>query len=236
MDNLTPREMLKTVMRVTKAVTDRAASLAAERGYDLRYVKGYSAGSYRAGIIDAARSFWKEGSRGNFSTRMNTLIKFGLNDAWVAGAALVNVNKDEFEQEDWDEIGRIVAEEKSHVADLLDYLDTLANDPKGSLQSAMPRLEMWANRFNDVVNQAMVWFGGKTRLKWVMGPTEDHCDSCGKLNGIVAWAREWETADIRPQSHDLQCHGYNCLCRLEPTTQRRSPRALERIRSVPRGG
>lgn len=194
-----------------------------------------SAGSYRSGIYDAARAFWKEGSRGNFMTRMKTHIKFGLREAWNAGASAAGVEPDEFEADDTAQIESIISTEQGYLSGLLDFLDQLANDPGKTLADANPRLDMWGNRWQDVYNQALVWFGDKIKLKWIYGPTE-HCETCQRLNGIVAWAREWETADIHPQSHRLACHGYNCQCRLEPTKQRRSPRALTTIMNIVMAG
>lgn len=194
-------------------------------------LKAYTESSYGDGIYDAAAAFWKEGSRGNFNTRMNALIKFGLNDAWKAGAKAAGVEPDEFEPEDDEQIAALIAEEKSHVSSLLDFLDGLANTPGASLQQAEYRLRMWVSRWHDVYTQALVWFGKKIKLVWVLGQAE-HCTTCSALSGIVAWAREWEEADIRPQSDRLECHGYNCKCSLVETRRRRSPKALDRIRRI----
>ena len=124
-----------------------------------------------------------------------------------------------------------MAQEKTYVPGLFDYLDNLANTPGASLQSAVPRLQMWGNRWQGVYNEAVTYFGGKARFVWVLGPTE-HCTTCAGLSGIVAWAKEWEMADIRPQSRRLECGGYRCQCQLLPSTRRRSPRALNRILAV----
>jgi len=216
------------VARIIAALERKAIAAGADPGC----LKAYNATSYLDGVIGAASAYWREGSRGNFNTRMNTLIKFGLNDAWNAGAAAIGVMPEEMEQADRDQVLSIIAEEKTHVGGLLDYIDQLANTPGASLQQALPRLNMWGNRWNDVYNQALTYFGAKARLQWVLGPTE-HCGTCLHLSGVVAWASEWQTANIRPQSQRLICHGFNCQCQLVPVDRRRSPRALERILNAP---
>ena len=96
---------------------------------------------------------------------------------------------------------------------------------------------MWAHRYTDVVNQAKVWFGKrkKVKLKWEMGATEEHCATCAALNGIVAYAEDWERSGIHPQNppnQALECGGWRCDCALVPTTERATNNALERIQDI----
>ena len=137
----------------------------------------YTNERYSNEIFQAARQYWKDGSKGGFKTRMNGTIKFGLNAAFEQGASVVGVEPDEFNSEDKDYINSIIDEEKSHVSDLLDFIDKLANDPTARLSDADYRLNMWANRYPDVQDQAKVYFGKKTRLKWTLGDAE-HCETC----------------------------------------------------------
>jgi len=61
---------------------------------------------------------------------------------------------------------------------------------------------------------------------WVFDDTAEKCDTCLALNGIVAYAWEWETAGFRPQSPPnalLTCGGWHCECELRHTEKRRSP-------------
>ena len=230
----------ETIDRMTQEITDRAEWIAACKGVAL---KKYTDASYTQGIYDAARLYWKEGSRGNFNTRMNQVIKFGLNDAWILGAADVGVAPDEFEQADKDQIAGIINEEKSHVSGLLDFLDGIANNPQSKLQDANYRLNLWTARFEDVVDQARVWFGQKTRFVWVYGDTVNHCHTgdgkggvgCSALVGIVAFGYEWDQAGIRPKSSQLACGGFNCDCRLTPTTKRRTAKALQKLLDIMAG-
>jgi hypothetical protein len=94
------------------------------------------------------------------------------------------------------------------------------------------RVDMWVNRYEDTKNEAILFYSEKNqRLRWVYGDTQ-HCETCAQLNGIVAFASEWEQAGVQPQSPPndlLTCGGWNCQCILEPTDDRRSPDALTRI-------
>lgn len=100
----------------------------------------------------------------------------------------------------------------------------------------LQRAVMWANRWNDAYNYALQLiasiFGQK--MMWIYGDA-DHCNTCLSLNGIVAFASEWEQLNVRPQSPPnghLECGGWNCQCRLVVTDQRRSPKAFDRILNI----
>lgn len=106
-----------------------------------------------------------------------------------------------------------------------------------SLESLIARADLWANRYNEAYNNAMMLIesqnGGK--MIWRLGGTEDHCETCAKLDGIVAFAREWEASGIQPQNAPnnlLECGGWRCDCSLTQTDQRRSPNAMETLMNI----
>jgi hypothetical protein len=124
-----------------------------------------------------------------------------------------------------------------------DHLDGYARDILRAAQERTPfaplsaRAQMWANRYNDSKHAALIAittaYGGK--LEWRLGPTEEHCATCSRLNGLVAFGREWDTAGVRPQGGPnpaLECGGWNCQCELVPTDRRRSPDALGTLLDV----
>jgi len=105
------------------------------------------------------------------------------------------------------------------------------------LAPLLSRASLWANRYTEAYNEAVAAIsanrGGK--LIWVLGATERHCDTCARLNGIVAYADEWELAGCYPQNAPngaIECGGWRCDCNLEQTTARRTRNAFERIMSI----
>jgi hypothetical protein len=123
------------------------------------------------------------------------------------------------------------------------YVEQLSRDiidakiDEKPLDGLLSRVQLWANRWNDVYNAAQVTitaeFGGK--LQWHLGKTEQHCPSCAALDGIVAFATEWEASGVHPQgapNDALECGGWRCDCSLVQTDRRRSPRALDRIMDI----
>jgi hypothetical protein len=102
------------------------------------------------------------------------------------------------------------------------------------IEPLLSRAELWANQWNTAYNDGLrlvsVEMGGK--LVWRLGATEQHCPTCATLNGIVAFASEWDESGVKPQNAPnsaLTCGGWRCDCSLEGTDKRRSPNALSRI-------
>ena len=55
------------------------------------------------------------------------------------------------------------------------------------------------------------------RFTWRLGRTKEHCGDCSFWNGKTLTAEEWRRTGVEPQSPDLECGGYYCMCWLEPT-------------------
>jgi hypothetical protein len=107
----------------------------------------------------------------------------------------------------------------------------------GSIQPLLVRAQLWANRYTDALEQARhlitVETGGNE--EWQLGETEEHCETCGALAGIVARASEWEQLAVHPQQPPnelLECGGWHCDCRRVPTDKRRSPKAFDTIMGI----
>jgi len=127
----------------------------------------------------------------------------------------------------------IVLGQYEHVDQL--YRDIVDARLDGTpLAPLLARAPLWATRWTEAYNQAMLLIAAEMgqRMAWELGATERHCETCAALNGIVAFASEWEELGVMPQSAPndaLQCGGWKCDCKLTPTEQRRSPDAYGRI-------
>ena len=174
-----------------------------------------------------------------FLTQFERTITNQLTKAWYEGALESDVFPQDMTDEDMTELSRLIADEMEYVYGLGDDIIILART--GTLENFRTqigsRLDIWANRYNEVANRAKVWFGGKTKYVWHLGTTEEHCTTCSALNGIVAWAEEWTRAKVVPgeaNSQYLECHGWRCDCRLDSVGRdvRRTRNALAKILEV----
>jgi hypothetical protein len=183
---------------------------------------------------------WLEGFAGAIDTQ--------LTKAWNEGADEVGVLPEDMTPEDLAILDGIINEEYNFMYSLGDEIELLSRETRElPIDEALDkfrsefnsRLDIWGNRYADVVNQAKLHFGGKTKLVWKMGATEKHCETCAQLDGIVAYAEEWEQAGIQPQSPPnsvLECGGWNCDCSLETTDARRSYDAFNKLLDIAAAG
>lgn len=105
---------------------------------------------------------------------------------------------------------------------------------KAPIDPLLQRAEMWAGQYDTAYRDATLLIrtenGGN--LVWRKGQTEQGCDTCARLDGLVMSAKDWDEMGLHPRDYpnpQLACEGggpaNHCDCELLPTDQRRSPNA-----------
>ena len=167
-----------------------------------------------------------------FIDDMTALIEQQFNRAWREGARSVGVDPVlDFTDEDYEIIQMRIDSEYEYIPDFTQAIVDARNAGE-RIDQFRNRVSMWANRYNEIVNDARAWYGERQRLEWKLGKTEEHCATCAALSGIVAFGEEWVQSGFHPQGAPndlLECGGWQCDCALEPTTRKRTPRALDRL-------
>jgi hypothetical protein len=96
-----------------------------------------------------------------------------------------------------------------------------ARDNESGLDEFKQRAQLWSNRYPEVQSEVTLMSSNPTDLlEWVMGNTEEHCETCATLSGSVATAQEWQESGYHPQGAPnelLECGGWRCDCSLIPT-------------------
>jgi hypothetical protein len=164
---------------------------------------------------------------------MLRLISEQLRKAWNDGMRTLNLDPETDQTEEGEAaLQEIMASELDYVGQLAEDIIAAA-EKKESIEQFRARVDIWVSRYEDTKNEAILFYSEKNqRLKWVEGDTVEKCDTCLALDGIVAFASEWEIAGVQPQSppnDKLICKGFHCGCSLVPTDERRSPDALTQI-------
>jgi len=181
-------------------------------------------------------ALFRGGDSGEFIDKFTAAISNQLTRAWNEGSRSVGVEPEDMTEEDLSYLKEIIDNEYEHILDLGTAIEASRELELVEFRQAFrSRIDLWVARYTDVVSRARSYFGNKTRLIWVEGDTKDKCDSCVALDGIVAFAFEWEQSGVRPQSPPngtLTCGGWECQCRLDVTDKRRSPNALKRIMDI----
>jgi len=176
--------------------------------------------AYRRGINAVVRGLWS-GVLDYYQSwdALESTIRMGIPKAFYEGASEVGVQPSELSPTERMEIERAIMSEMGYIDGLLTAVEAGSKENGGKLGPLMNRAAMWANRYRDVANRAKTIVGEDKKLKWVRGPTSDSCQDCIHMDGKVKRASQWEAAGIRPQSLDLECKGFNCLCTFVPTNE-----------------
>ena len=170
----------------------------------------------RFGLEHMPKFRWVDGSQ--FS-----ILEY-LTAAWEKGAAECGIQPAEFTDDERAELQRIL-DTQAQRDWLNDFYDAIKlAHSQGLVEESLDyRAKMWANRWNEVFNRARGMFCANRKLKWVLGDTHNHCRTCFGFDGRVYRASTWYENGALPQTHALECEGYNCLCRLEETDDRITP-------------
>lgn len=147
------------------------------------------------------------------------LLASQLRRAWNEGMREAGLSPADMTPEMEDELQAAVNAETEHVNDL-------ATDIRNAVLAGVLlatlrwRIGLWAHRYVDVRNRAVIAAGKVSggMYVWNIGATEQHCIDCSSYNGQKKTAREWDAIykfmGHRPQSFSLSCKGFNCDCEL----------------------
>ncbi len=221
------------IPRVILAIQTRAMKAYLSRGIFK------TIGAFQRQLWSAALAFFR-GETDAFQFIDDYVYSIGnqLGKAWREGARDVGVDPRDFADEDLAKLDAIIASEHEYILGLATDIENarIAGYTLDEFRTGFySRVDLWVNRYNETVNAARIWFGGRQKLEWVLGATEKHCLTCSKLNGMVAYASEWQASGFQPQAAPntmLECGGWRCDCELKPTDKRRSPKALETLMNI----
>lgn len=166
----------------------------------------------------------------DFMAEMQRLLAFHYTQAWTEGERTCGFTPQERTDEQRQRLQSEVARDLQAVYGLASFIEDKTSRVKaGELKkqaawaSVSGRLMLWDNRYNAVraISQAVTCADKK--MVWRFGETEEHCNDCANYVGRVYRASAWQRAGALPQSNALECGGYRCDCRLEPTTAPATP-------------
>lgn len=211
--------------------------------------RGIKTAAYMSRVIDALVRDLYNGviEADEFNTELSDLIENQFRRAFNEGMRNNELDPEKDMTPEWEaEYQRMVTDQYEFIerfsSDIMNgrkYNEDGTIDPSGK-NEFMARADLWSNQYESVVNEAeMITADNKDKFEWIMGATENHCETCSALNGIVAWAEEWEEAGFHPQQPPnelLSCGGWRCDCSLEPTDKRRTANALDTLLDIATSG
>lgn len=171
--------------------------------------------SARAGGIDKRR----------FGVALRNLIKTSGTSAYTDGLIAGGVTDGALDDDDRATINRMSADQSGYVTD---FGNVLYGDGITDAEANQKPIQWWNKSVNPFYLAGIRSADRNGMYEWVLGSTEEHCDSCRSANGQIHRMRDWERSGVLPQSSRLQCGGWECKCNLVKT----SARARGRLTSI----
>lgn len=142
----------------------------------------------------------------------NLIARFGAS-AYSDGLIDGGILDATVDEEDLSRIQRLSASQNEYVRGLADVLFK-RDDALTDLQ-ALNKPEMWFNKsIYPFYMAGLQQAANNALMEWVIGPTEEHCPDCTRLNGQRHRLRHWLKRDLRPRADTLACQGFHCACQL----------------------
>ena len=159
-------------------------------------------------------------SQKEFATRHTVLINELALQAFYEGmkAGGVDEPQDEITDEESGMVDDWISEQVSHVAEFALAIQQAgkAEDKQAAQDDIDSRMAYWVRAMETLQAMGQASAQKNMMVTWVYGETE-HCETCNSLNGKRRrwkWFTERGYIPQEPGSETLDCHGYNCQCKL----------------------
>lgn len=210
---MTPRARLAALLDAAEAMIERRAVKAvvgAVREYESRlseFVRRGLSGFY---------------SQKEFVTRHTVLINELAIQAFYEGmkAGGIEDPKDEITDEESAMVDEWLTEQVSHIAEFAlavnDASKAKGEDKQAAQDAVDNRLSFWVRSMETLQTMGEASAQKNMMVTWEYGETE-HCETCQSLNGKRrrwGWFVDRGYIPQEPGSDTLDCHGYNCQCKL----------------------
>jgi phage portal protein BeeE len=202
--------------------------------------KDYSktAAAYRRTLYDLLTQALTETlTREAFGTLGRAEVSTAFKAAYIDGLRTGGVETDELEPEEtWELAMEITSERKFWTALAnevyrealpllqrarvarqagLDTADGLFDSFNKARMNLIERVDLWVNSLRSINQLGLLSAKKNQMLRWELGATMEHCETCATANGQVHRASAWKRRGLRPGVHTLKCKGYYCDCRFK---------------------
>ena len=168
--------------------------------------------AFRSNLRNGVRAMWlNEFTLPDFRNHMLIIIRRGYTDAWHEGLAMLGLKPADMSGMEMIALNSAILSAGSHVSRFGVWLQPRTKAEGVLLRSLWPRLNIWLNGYDAIMNRAKAMAGEDLPLRWTIHPAE-HCPSCLKLNGKVKRASWWTENGILPRipaAPYLICKGFN---------------------------
>jgi hypothetical protein len=127
---------------------------------------------------------------------------------------------------DADDMQRYAGWKRQTSGYVTDLTKSLITDGKALTEKQVEqRVDMWINKsLREAYLLGLESADRNGMYVWKVGPTEESCPDCQRLNNQIHRLRDWRRSGWMPGASKLDCKGFECLCALDKTTGSRRGR------------
>lgn len=141
-----------------------------------------------------------------FEGEFNEIVQSQLRLAYASIAKQYGITPKFYSPDEQGFLDEQIAKQQSFIANFAAQLAEAKNAEDGKVQSFYNRVELWANRWNDMENQAHIVFGKDMLFEWTLSnQVKQHCEICLGLAGTVKRNSEWQKSNYQPGDVHLKC-------------------------------
>jgi hypothetical protein len=147
---------------------------------------------------------------------MNGLLSRYGEQAYKDGLSEGGIGANQMSDTDFAGILKIYRRQSQYVGGLADAV----YGKEIGFGNVRSRAQLWGKSLMSFYNGGLLSAGADENYQWVIGATEEHCDTCLRLNGQVHRMSAWKRRGLLPRADKLDCKGFRCDCNLVKSTER----------------
>lgn len=184
--------------------------------------------AYRRSLRQAVRGLWT-GDLGqwDFIDTMEYVLQRNLTKAWYDGMKVWGLAPSDITESEKQRLDLEINTQIMYIGGLADAISANSKANGGHLSPLYDRLEMWVKQYGRIMSLAGQMAAADQKGLWKYGDTIDHCASCMSYSGKVyrnsVWRKWLEPYDLLPRGKGLACGGWQCDCKIVPTSEPVTP-------------
>ncbi|NJL56841.1 hypothetical protein HC928_18090, partial [bacterium] len=146
----------------------------------------------------------------------NLMTRFGR-QAYEQGLQDGGVDPRDATDEDASAVRDLVLSQSVYIRNFIERV--WSRDRESFPLNTEARASMWFNKSISPFYDAGLMSADRNGMyEWILGPTEEHCPDCSRLNGQRHRLKTWNQSGWLPQADKLACKGFKCKCNLKKPT------------------
>lgn len=155
---------------------------------------------------------------------LRRVVREGVTDAYTEGLREGGADPNDLADEDAQAIADLVNTQAQHTTDLAKAIRQAKSDKALQRDLLNVRLPLWVASIESAGNLGRASAQVNIMGTWKLGKTEEHCETCAKLNGKrhrLRWYIDNGLIPRQPGNENLQCGGWKCDCQVVDDKGRR---------------